>query len=202
MQLDRAEKGFSFMRDGALDMRMDIREPLTAAVIVNTWSEEELGKLFETLGEEYRWRKAAASICMARKKKEISTTKELADILDKSIGRTGKTHAATRVFQALRIRVNDELGAIERMLEGSIERLNVGGVIGAITFHSLEDRLVKEAFRDRAFVSSIDKKQGVIGELSLLTKKPIVPTYEEIRKNPRSRSSKMRFAQKLKREER
>jgi len=191
MQLDRAEKGFSFSKEGPLDMRMDTTQHLTAEIVVNTYSEKELGRIFRELGEESRWRSAAKAIVEARKKKKIKTTEDLADVLKQVLtwsGRKGKKiHPLTLVFQALRIFINDELGAIEQVIPRAIELLEPGGRLGVISFHSLEDRLVKHAFKHYA------QEKKVI----LLTKKPLVADATEVRRNPRSRSAKMRFVEKI-----
>lgn len=191
MQLDRGEKGFSFSKEGPLDMRMDSSQSLNAEKVVNTYSEKELGNIFLKYGEERRWRAAAKAIVGARKKKKLKTTTDLTESLKHVLtwsGRGGKKiHPMTLIFQALRIYVNDELGALERALPLFIELLAPGGRLGVITFHSLEDRIVKHAFREAAM------KKNVI----LLTKKPLIATIEEIARNPRSRSAKMRFIEKL-----
>lgn len=186
MQLDTGERGFSFMKEGPLDMRMDPTLEVTAADIVNGYREKELGELFRDLGEERHWKKAASAIVEARRKKKIMTTTDLEEILFKTFGRRGRLHPATLVFQALRIAVNKELESIETALKKAISLLNPCGRIGAISFHSLEDRIVKNQF-----------KAGVASsELQLVYKKPLVPTRLEMRKNSRARSAKMRFAEK------
>jgi len=191
MQLDRPEKGFSLYKEGPLDMRMNPEADLDAATIVNTFSEKELGELFRDYGEEPRWRRAAKAIVEARRKKKIRTTTDLCEVLKTVLtwsGRKGKNiHPATLVFQALRIKVNEELKTLESGLQCAIERLNPGGRLGVISFHSLEDRIVKLSFRQAA----VEKK------VKILTKKPLIASREEMRKNPRSRSAKMRFVEKL-----
>lgn len=190
MQLDRAEKGFSFNKEGPLDMRMDSSQDLDAETVINSFSEKELGSIFLKFGEERRWRAVARALVEARKKKRIKTTTDLTCALKHVLtwsGRKGKKiHPMTLVFQALRIFVNDELGAIEAALPRAIELLAPGGRLGVIAFHSLEDRIVKYAFREAA----LEKK------VTLLTKKPLIATPSEIRRNPRSRSAKMRFVEK------
>lgn len=190
MQLDQPEKGFSFSKEGPLDMRMGPATQLTAGEIVNHWSEKKLGKIFRDYGEEPKWRQAAKAIVEARRKTPFETTSELAEFLAVKIGFRGKRklHPATLIFQALRICVNGELESLEKGLIQAIRRLSTGGRIGVISFHSLEDRIVKNIFREEA----MQKKT-----LRLLTKKPLVPTDAEIKKNPRARSAKMRFAEKL-----
>ena len=147
MQLDVKERGFSFMKEGPLDMRMDLSSDLTAKEIINTWSEFELGKLFQKYGEERQWRRAAKAIVHARCKKPIETTTELAEILEKAVGRSRKKlHPATLVFQALRIMVNRELSSIEIAIKSAMNLLTLGGRLGVIAFHRLEDRIVKNLF--------------------------------------------------------
>ncbi len=189
MQLDRPEKGFSFSKDGPLDMRMDPTADLDAATIINTFSEKDLGTLFREYGEERRWKRAAHAIVEARRKKRIRTTQELCDVLKTVLtwgGRKGKNiHPMTLVFQALRIRVNDELGALQEGLRAAWSLLAMGGRLGVMSFHSLEDRIVKHFFRECV------QSGGII-----LTKKPLVADRPEVRQNPRSRSAKLRFIEK------
>lgn len=188
MQLDRAEKGFSFSKEGPLDMRMNPHQPLSAEVIVNTFSEKRLGEIFRDYGEEPRWKRAAKAIVEARRKKKILSTLDLHDVLKPVLtwgNRKGKAHPMTLVFQALRIAVNDELRGLEEALPKAIGLLAPHARMGVISFHSLEDRIVKETFRRHK-----DKVQ-------ILTKKPLIADAEEVRKNPRSRSAKMRFIEKL-----
>lgn len=195
MQLDRGEKGFSFSKEGPLDMRMDKTAALTAKEIVNKWPEQKLGELFREFGEEPRWRRAAEAICAARKKGSIETTLQLSEILSAALSYTRKKlHPATLVFQALRICVNDELGQIKTALQKAIDLLDVGGKIGVLSFHSLEDRIVKNIFRDAAHAP---KRSKITPTLKLLTKKPLEPTFAEACQNPRARSAKLRFAEKL-----
>lgn len=196
MQLDQGEKGFSFMKEGPLDMRMDPDSELTAADVVNSYSEEKLGEIFRDMGEEPHWRKAARAVVSARQNRPIETTQELSSLLSKALGfkRGGRLHPATLVFQALRIVVNRELEAIEKGLMKALGFLAPEGRLGAISFHSLEDRIVKNIFRSACFRPK--DKQG-IGFLKILTKKPWTASWDEIRRNPRSRSAKMRFAEKI-----
>ncbi|HSW72305.1 MAG TPA: 16S rRNA (cytosine(1402)-N(4))-methyltransferase RsmH [Chlamydiales bacterium] len=189
-QLDTETRGFSFMKKGPLDMRMDQSLPLTAETVVNEFPEKKLGELFRDLGEERRWRLAAKAIAEARAKKRIETTWDLVEVLQRVLKRTRHLHPATLVFQALRIYVNDEIHALEKGLKSAIEKLCPEGMIGVISFHSMEDRIVKNQFRD------LKARKKKAGELTLLTKKPVVPTMKEMRANPRSRSAKLRFAQK------
>jgi 16S rRNA (cytosine1402-N4)-methyltransferase len=195
MQFDQGHKGFSFSKDGPLDMRMDPDSPLTAEEIVNQWPEKKLGEIFKEWGEEPRWRQAAKVICEERRRHPIRTTGELAQLLKETIRGKPKLHPATLVFQALRIAVNDELGSITQGLAEAVDRLSSGGRIGVISFHSLEDRIVKTLFKDASFVSKRDKTSQPV--LRLLTKKPLIASDKETRANPRARSAKMRFAEKI-----
>lgn len=181
-QLDIPERGFSFMRDGPLDMRMDQNQDLSAEDIVNTWNKEDLANLFFEYGEERKSRVIAAAIVERRKKKPFSTTLDLADCISQIIPRHGKSHPATLVFQALRIAVNDELTILQKAIMKLGEALAPQGKMIVITFHSLEDRIVKRAFLE------LSKKEG----FSILTKKPLVPSRDEMRTNSRARSSKLR----------
>jgi 16S rRNA (cytosine1402-N4)-methyltransferase len=184
MQLDEKERGFSFTGDAPLDMRMDPEGDLTAETIVNRYPEAELARIFYEFGEERRSRQVAKAIVEARKKRRIRTTAQLVEVI-KPVATRGKLHPATLVFQALRIVVNDELGQLERGIDGAIHRLCPGGRIAVISFHSLEDRIVKNHLRDA--------KEKV----KVLTKKPMVASAEEIRANPRSRSAKLRAAEAI-----
>lgn len=190
MQLDRPEKGFSLYKEGPLDMRMDQDQTLSAERVVNTFSEKDLGTIFRDLGEEPRWRAAAKAVVEARKKKKLRTTTDLAEALKTVLtwgGRKGKKiNPLTLVFQGLRIFVNDELGAIDEGIPQAAALLAPGGRLGVIAFHSLEDRIVKHSFKNLAL-----KK-----EVTLLTKKPLIADSAEIKRNPRSRSAKMRFLEK------
>ena len=199
MQFDQNEKGFSFSKDGPLDMRMDSSMHLSAKDVVNRWSEEELGKIFREYGEEPRWRRAAKAIVDARKKHPILSTGQLADVLLGAIGKAKKhLHPATLIFQALRICVNQELESIKTALPKAIKWLASKGRVGVISFHSLEDGIVKSIFKEASKVAG-KREKGVITHplLHLLTKKPLVPTDEEKRVNPRARSAKLRLAEKL-----
>ncbi|MGC1878985.1 MAG: 16S rRNA (cytosine(1402)-N(4))-methyltransferase RsmH [Rhabdochlamydiaceae bacterium] len=198
MQLDKGYKGFSFSKEGPLDMRMDPTADLTAKEIVNHWPENELGNLFRELGEEPRWKRAAKAIVDARRKKPIQTTVQLAEVISSELKSPlrGKWHPATLIFQALRMCVNRELDAIAEGVSKAIHLLSKGGRIGVMSFHSLEDRIVKNIFRE----SSSPPKKGSHGPLPilrLLRKKPMAPLFTEVKKNPRSRSAKLRFAEKI-----
>lgn len=201
MQLDEKERGFSFLREGPLDMRMDPTSWLTAKEIVNKWSEKDLGKLFQEYGEERQWRRAARAIVEARRKKSIETTTELAEILSNAIGRSKKKlHPATLVFQALRITVNRELESIEKGVKDALEILAPGGRIGVLSFHRLEDRIVKNLFRavSKPLRKMVDMKEShVMPILKLIAKKPLVPSLHEARVNRRARSAKLRVGEKL-----
>ena len=186
-QLDMEERGFSFKHDGPLDMRMDRRQSLTASDIVNEWSERELAQIFTDYGEE----KPGRAKMLAREivhHRPIKSTKQLADII---VGKSkySKVHPATRIFQAIRIVVNDELAEIEKTLPLLPKLLNKGGRVGIITFHSLEDRLVKEYFKE---ASSF----GEESELEIINKKPIIAENVELVINPRARSAKLRLAKR------
>ncbi len=186
LQLDGAHRGFSFRQDGPLDMRMDTRGGETAEQVVNQANEIELANLIYEFGEERRSRRIARAIVRAR---PITTTAELARVVSAAAPsmKSDKIHPATRTFQALRIRVNDELGEIQTLLRSAPALLMPGGRLAIISFHSLEDRLVKDAFRDGA-------KQGI---WEVITRKPVIADEDEVRRNPRSRSAKLRVAERL-----
>lgn len=200
MQLDEKERGFSFQGDGPLDMRMDPTSDVTAEDIVNTWSEEKLAKAFKEYGEEPRWKKAARAIVSSRRKKRIKTTKDLTDVILSDVGgRRGRLHPATLIFQALRICVNEELKSVEEAVRKAITLLAPKGRIGVISFHSLEDRIVKHVFKAASAPLKRVRDSMEEGEypmLNLLTKKPVVPTLAEKRRNRRARSAKFRVAEK------
>jgi 16S rRNA (cytosine1402-N4)-methyltransferase len=201
-QLENAARGFSFVRNGPLDMRMDPRTKLTAAKIVNEYGEEELTRLFRELGEEPAARRIASLIVKMRRTSPFRETLPLARAIEKLVGRHGRHHPATQVFQALRMEVNDELGALEEGLRGLTARLAPRGRIAVITFHSLEDRIVKNFFRDHS-QEWLDKPEWPAPQrnpdydLELVTPKPVEPSDEEQRANPRSRSAKLRVAEKI-----
>ncbi len=185
--LSDGERGFSFQKDGPLDMRMDQTAPLTAEMVLNSYPKERLEKIFFEFGEESRAKKIAKVICEQRKKKKITTTSELAELIQKIVGYRGRIHPATKIFQALRIEVNDELGALKKLLTSSPDLLSEGGRLLVISFHSLEDRIVKNLFKD------MERAE----KLKVITKKPVVPKRDEILKNPRARSAKLRVAEKI-----
>ena len=202
-QLDEAERGFSYTKDAPLDMRMDKTKPLTAEYVVNNYSEEKLAQVIYEYSEEKFSRSVARKICEYRKNKEIKTTKELADIIETAIPGFAKKdgHPAKRTFQAIRIEVNDEIRPLYNTIKNCIDVLNPGGRLCVITFHSLEDRAVKEAFVDAQGKCTCpgDLPYCVCGYKSLgkiLTKKPILPTQDEITSNSRSKSAKLRIFEK------
>lgn len=200
-QIDAAARGFSFMQDGPLDMRMDQAQELTAAMIVNQWDEEELADTFYHYGEERKSRRIARVIVEKRSQEPIETTKQLADIVLGAIGKKEKIHPATRVFQALRIAVNNELEELEKALDAATGLLKEGGRLVVVSFHSLEDRIVKRFIRQRS--SSLDgavsRHTPVVGDTKLPTfslpcRRAIQPSPAEIDRNPRARSARMRVA--------
>jgi 16S rRNA (cytosine1402-N4)-methyltransferase len=202
-QLENAERGFSIMRNGPLDMRMDpSHQTTTAADIVNNYSDEELTQLFRDLGEEPAARRIANLIVKTRKTLPFRETIPLARAIEKVVGRHGRRHPATQVFQALRMAVNDELGALAQGLRVLTSRLEPGARMAVISFHSLEDRIVKNFFRDHSR-EWLDKpewpepKRNPDYDLRLITSKPVEPGPDEQRANPRSRSAKLRVAEKL-----
>ncbi len=183
-QLDAGERGFSFRHDSPLDMRMDRSQSFNASHIINHWEEKELADLFYNYGEERLSRRIARSIVQ---KRPFQSTKDLADAIYHCAPpsyRHGKIHPATRVFQALRLMVNQELESLDKFLEIAPQWLTPGGKIAIISFHSLEDRRIKYGFRNHSL-------------LTVITKKPIVPSEEEVKSNPRSRSAKLRIAQRI-----
>ena len=205
LQLDTPTRGFSFNHSGPLDMRMDVSQSLSAARVVNRHPEEVLARIFTQLGQE-RWSKRIArQIVRARKRKSISTTGQLAEIVLDAIPpkSTGwRIHPATRVFQALRIYINDELKNLHSGIHCAASALKPGGRLCIISFHSLEDRIVKDQFRTLSRACICPPKTPICvcqhtPTLHVLTKRPIVPTPDEIRRNPRSRSAKLRVAVKI-----
>lgn len=190
LQLEESGRGFSFLREEPLQMTFSEKPDeaaFTAGDIINTWDEEDIANVIFGYGEERYSRRIAKAIVEARKVKPFETTKELADLIEALAGGRGAVHPATKTFQALRIAVNDELGALKEGLEKGFSALTSGGRMAVVSFHSLEDRIVKNFFRDKA-------KEGIA---KLITKKPIVPSREEERDNPRSRSAKLRILQKV-----
>ena len=204
-QLDDGSRGFSYLQDAPLDMRMDQSAPLTARDVVNGWSQEDLKRILWQYGEERYSGLIAAAIVRQREGGLIETTGQLAQIIRNAMpakARREKQHPAKRSFQAVRIAVNDELGEVERMLGGVLEALNPGGRLAVISFHSLEDRLVKTAFGEwaRGCTCPPDFPVCVCGrtpKVKLIGKRPIVAGKEELEENPRARSAKLRAAEKL-----
>lgn len=205
-QLDDASRGFSYMQDAPLDMRMDTSAPLSAYEVVNTWSQEELRRILYEYGEERYAPAIAKAIVRARETAPVNTTLELVEIIRGAMPPAAlreKQHPAKRSFQAIRIAVNDELSSVDRMIQAAVPRLNQGGRLAVITFHSLEDRIVKTGLA--AFAKGCtcppDFPVCVCGktpDVKLISRKPILPTAEEIAENPRARSAKLRAAEKLK----
>ena len=204
-QLDDAQRGFSYMADAPLDMRMNNQDALTAEDVVNTWSQEELKRILYTYGEERYAPQIAAAICRVRQERPIRTTLELVDVIRSAMPASAlreKQHPAKRSFQAIRIAVNDELGSVERVMRDAIDLLNPGGRLAIITFHSLEDRIVKNAMAEAAkgctcppnFPVCVCGKKPLV---KLISRKPIVASDEELDVNPRSRSAKLRVCEKL-----
>ena len=204
-QLDDAERGFSYMHDAPLDMRMDRSGGLTAYEVVNTWPEAELKRILYTYGEERYAPRIAAAIEKRRAEKPIETTLELAEIIRGAMPPQAlreKQHPAKRSFQAIRIAVNDELAAVEQMLAAAVDRLNPGGRLAVITFHSLEDRIVKSAFQTAAQGCTCPKEFpvcvcGKTPKVRILTRHPIVADEAELAENSRARSAKLRVAERI-----
>ena len=203
-QLDEAERGFSYQKDAPLDMRMDRTASLTAAEIVNTWPEEELKRILRDYGEERYAPRIAAAILRAREKGGVETTLELAEIIRRSMPASAlreKQHPAKRSFQAIRIAVNDELGSVERLLDRAPDRLNTGGRICVISFHSLEDRLVKQSFRKRVDGCTCPKSFPVcvcgFRQTLRLVGGSVTAGKEELERNPRARSARLRGAERI-----
>ncbi|MBI4445182.1 MAG: 16S rRNA (cytosine(1402)-N(4))-methyltransferase RsmH [Acidobacteria bacterium] len=203
-QLDDSQRGFSFRFAGPLDMRMDRSCGVTAGELVNTLPEDELVDLFRRYGEEKMARRIAAAIADRRRSAPITDTVDLATIVEGVKGRRRGTriHPATQVFQALRIRVNDELSGLETFFKAAVDLTSKGGRLAAISFHSLEDRIVKNCFRLAAGKCICFKPAGLcrcdrIQRVRILTPKPVVPNEDEVRENPRARSAKLRAVEKL-----
>ncbi|MBQ7030904.1 MAG: 16S rRNA (cytosine(1402)-N(4))-methyltransferase RsmH [Bacilli bacterium] len=203
-QIDDEKRGFSFMKDAPLDMRMNITSKLTAKDVVNTYKEEDLIKYFFEYGEEKLSRVIAKKIVEVRKNKEIDRTLELVEIIKSAVGANYffKNHPERKIFQALRIIVNDELEVLKKVLPDAIELLNKGGRMSVITFHSLEDRIVKNVFKEYSEVNEIFKGLPSIPEeyqakLKIINKKPIVASDKEIEENSRSHSAKLRIVERV-----
>jgi 16S rRNA (cytosine1402-N4)-methyltransferase len=201
-QLDETRKGFSFRGNDRLDMRMDIRQELDAWTVVNTYSPDDLAHVIYTYGEERMSRRIARAIEQYRRTKAVDTTGELAEIVEHCTGGKFATKSLARVFQAIRIEVNDELKRLEKILNDSMQFLSSGARVVVISYHSLEDRIVKNFFHDKAatFIPSGNKYMPdtpVEATFRLITKKPLTASDDELAVNPRSRSAKMRVAEKL-----
>lgn len=204
-QLDDGARGFSYMADAPLDMRMNNEDALTAHTVVNTWSQEELKRILYTYGEERYAPQIAAAICRRREQSPIETTLELVEVIRSAMPAAAlreKQHPAKRSFQAIRIAVNDELGAVEQVMCDAVPALNSGGRLAIITFHSLEDRIVKQGMAEAAkgctcppnFPVCVCGKKPLV---KLISRKPIVSGEEELQINPRARSAKLRVCEKI-----
>ena len=204
-QLDDGSRGFSYMADAPLDMRMNSEDTLTAFAVVNTWSYDELKRILFDYGEERYAPKIASAICKKREEKPIETTLELVDVIRGAMPAQAlreKQHPAKRSFQAIRIAVNDELGSVEKVMKDAIPCLNPGGRLAVITFHSLEDRIVKTAMAGAAKGCTCPPSFPVCvcgkkPQVQVITRKPIVSGDEELERNPRARSAKLRVCEKV-----
>ena len=204
-QLDSAERGFSFQHDGPLDMRMDDQQKLTAADLVNELSVEALAKIFWEFGDERDSRRLARAMVHDRATRKFTTTRQLSELMERIAPRNGKkSHPATKVFQALRIAVNDEIGSLKRGLDAAVKILAPGGRLAVITFHSLEDRVVKafgrEKTRDYTFPGDVDVPElrtPIVPELRWVSRKAILPGELELKENPRARSAQLRILEKV-----
>jgi 16S rRNA (cytosine1402-N4)-methyltransferase len=204
-QLDRAERGFSFQHEGPLDMRMDTRQPLTAADLLNTEDEQELARIFWELGDERNSRRIAKAIVYDRVRQPFKTTRQLAGLIERISPRAGRrTHPATKVFQALRMAVNDEIGSLKRGLDAALKIMKPGGRLAVITFHSLEDRVVKEFGRERereyTFAGEVDVPElrtPRVPDLKRVARKAVQPGEPEVAQNPRARSAQLRVFEKV-----
>lgn len=203
-QIDNAERGFTFMNEAPLDMRMDQSNELTAEYIVNNYSNDELTNIFYLYGEEKFSRNIAKKIVSEREKKKIKTTTELVKIIESAVGAKyfNKSHPERQIFQAIRIEVNSELTVLKNVLPDAIDLLNKNGRMSVITFHSLEDRIVKQLFKKESEVDDLVKGLPVIPEeykpkIKLINKKPILPSDKEMQENSRSRSAKLRIIERV-----
>ncbi|MBQ8217565.1 MAG: 16S rRNA (cytosine(1402)-N(4))-methyltransferase RsmH [Oscillospiraceae bacterium] len=204
-QLDEIERGFSYMGDAPLDMRMNKSDRLTAKEIVNSWSEDQLNRIFWDYGEERYARRITAAILKNREKAPIESTLQLVDIIKSALPAPAlreKQHPAKRCFQAIRIAVNDELGAVEQMMDTAPDKLKVGGRLCVISFHSLEDRIVKLGIARRENGCTCPREApictcGFVRTLKSVSRKPILPSEEETENNPRARSAKLRVAERV-----
>lgn len=204
-QLDEAERGFSYMADAPLDMRMDESEALSAWFVVNKWPEEKLKRILYDFGEERYAPRIASAIVDRRSKKSIDTTLELVDIIKGAMPAAAlreKQHPAKRSFQAIRIAVNDELEAISELMSTAADHLNVGGRLAVISFHSLEDKIIKNSFQSRERGCTCPREFpvctcGFVQTLKTISRKPVLPSERELEENPRSRSAKLRIAERV-----
>ncbi len=203
-QIDEKERGFSFMIDSPLDMRMNREDKTTAKDIINNYSYDELLNIFYSYGEEKMSKQIAKNIISERENKEINTTKELVDIIKNAVGAKyfNNSHPERNIFQAIRIEVNNELNTLRTILPKAINILNTGGRISVITFHSLEDRIVKQAFKKASDVNELVKGLPEIPSeykplIKLINKKPIIPSSKELEENTRSKSAKLRIIERL-----
>ena len=203
-QIDNAERGFTFMNDAPLDMRMDRTSKLTAETVINTYTYDQLTDIFFIYGEEKMSKVIAKKIVNERQNKTIKTTKELVNIIEKAVGAKyfNKQHPERQIFQAIRIEVNGELTVLKSVLPDAIELLNENGRMSVITFHSLEDRIVKQLFKKESEIDDLVKGLPVIPDeykpqIKLINKKPILPTPEELKENSRSKSAKLRVIERL-----
>lgn len=201
-QLDEPGRGFSFRADGPLDMRMDRSRDVTAASLVATRTEAELAGILQTLGEEPNARRIARAIVQARAARPIETTGQLAELVERTVGRHGPHHPATRTFQALRMAVNDEIGELERALDGGLGVLKTGGRFAVITFESLTDRIVKRFFAAHAgrmvsLQQGGERWEGLLPRVRLITRRAVVASAEETDVNPRARSAKLRTVERM-----
>ena len=204
-QLDDASRGFSYMQDSPLDMRMDTSSPFSAYDLINEYEEAELSRIFFEYGEERYSRKIASAIVRARENKPLETTAELVDLIRNAMPAAAlreKQHPAKRTFQAVRIAVNDELGAVEEMIATAPDALSSGGRLCVISFHSLEDRIIKNGIAKRVNGCTCPREApvctcGFVQTLRPVTRKPIIPNEKELSENPRSRSAKLRVAERI-----
>jgi 16S rRNA (cytosine1402-N4)-methyltransferase len=200
-QVDTPERGFSFQHEGPLDMRMDVRQALTAAQVVNTYEEKELADLLWRLGEERAARRIARWIVEERERAPMTSTRQLADLVERAKGRRGRAHPATQTFQALRMEVNREIEAVDRGVAAALRVVRPGGRVAVITFHSLEDRAAKQMFarhagRWESLQAGGERWVGEPPRVRWISKKPVVATDEEVEANPRARSAKLRVVEK------
>ena len=201
-QLDDPERGFSYRYDTKLDMRMDVKQKISAYELVNTYSEEKLTKILFEYGEERFAKKIARLICEKRKEKNIETTFELVELIKRAYPERAIKHPAKKTFQAIRIEVNRELEVLDKAIEKASDLLKIEGRLAIITFHSLEDRIVKNKFKDLATACKCPEGLpicvcGGVEKFKLVTKKPIIPIDDEVKKNNRSHSSKLRIIERI-----